>query len=105
MALSQRNIIIAGAAAVAVIIIIAVVVISRRDPGPVKSGIFTRCDGRQDPIDEIKISACAGDNSKTGLCEIAADKDTKVEFSFTAGKYSHIASITFLLQTQLNSIH
>lgn len=84
MSLSKKNIIIAIVAAVSLLIVLIVVVLVSMK-GPVTRGIFKRCDGRPDPIEEIKIDSCMN-SSKGSYCEINSDRGAIFEIDFTPGK-------------------
>ena len=92
MQISRKNIIVASTVALAVLIVIVVVlvVVSRKDspkgPEVVTRGIFKRCDGLSDPIDDIYIGSCPH-NDDVGFCELEAGKNTDVTLSFTPSKW------------------
>lgn len=97
MAYSNKTIAISAAVAFGVIIVIVGIVFvfvpksdkSVSDPNNkvqgVKSGIFTRCDKVNAPLEEIKISSCPKPET-VGYCEMKTDATTNMEFIFTPGK-------------------
>ena len=75
--------------AVLFLITVVSVVFILKCAGPVKRGMFTRCDGIDEPIDEIKIDACP-DWPLLGYCEISQISAVSVtlELFFTPGKFN-----------------
>ena len=66
-------------------ITVVFVITSIRPAHPVKWGIFTRCDGIDEPIDEIRISSCPN-WPLVGYCNFSAYQVT-IELFFTPGKF------------------
>ena len=100
MQLSRKHIIIAAAVAVLIVITIVLLVLmlkpaskSAEPPeppkpvGPVKQGIFTRCDEIDEPIDEISIRSCRDDSDLLGYCKVPRNDDVILTASFTPGKF------------------
>ena len=100
MSIARKNIIIAGAAAVAIVtvaVVIVIVLVSQsgqqsdqpdgppNNTGPVTRGIFKRCDGLSDPIDDITISSCPNWD-KLGYCELKDLTKLDITLSFTPSK-------------------
>ena len=76
-------------ALVLIVIVVVLVIISRsgspKAPEVVTRGIFKRCDGLSDPIDDIEISSCPN-CQEVGYCEFGGLKGVTLWLSFTPSK-------------------